>query len=375
MRDNNTSSEPRLATWLHNEGGAAGLAISGTFELTPRCNFRCPMCYIHMDPAQADQIGKELTAAQWIDLARQAQEQGMMFALLTGGEPFIRKDFFEIYDAMKEMGLILSINSNGSMLDGEIRERLLDNPPTRMNISLYGGCRETYRNMCGQDAFEKVLSNIRAMKAGGVDIRLNVSITPYNHQDIQKIFDISRELDINVKATSYMYPPIRVNGGQAGCGNRLSAEDAARCGVEWEQLRLTPEQFAQRAEHMQARIALDEKECSVDPDTGVSCRAGYSSFWLCWDGQMQPCGMMPSPAAYPLEVGFNAAWEQIRKQTRQIRMPAKCAGCDKRSLCPVCAAMCVTETGAYDRVPEYVCRMTDEMIRETWDAYQKRKEQ
>lgn len=374
MSENHTRTEPYLATWLHNRGGEAGLAISGSFELTPRCNFRCPMCYIHMDPAQADQIGRELSAAQWIDLARQAQEQGMMFALLTGGEPFIRKDFFEIYDAMKEMGLIISINSNGSMLEGEIRERLLDNPPNRMNISLYGGCRETYRNMCGQDAFERVVNNIRALKEGGVDVRLNLSITPYNCHDIQRIFDISRELNVIVKATSYMYPPIRVNGGQVGCGNRLTAEEAAHFGVEWDLLRFTPEQFAQRAEHMKARVSLDEQECTVDPDAGVSCRAGHSSFWLCWDGRMLPCGMMPSPASYPLEVGFRAAWEEVRKMTRQIRTPPECKTCDKRSLCHMCAAMCYTETGAYDKVPEYVCRQTEEMIRQTWNVYQKRNE-
>lgn len=372
MSENNTRSEPYLATWLHSRGGAAGLAVGGNFELTPRCNFRCPMCYVHMDPDQAEKTGKELTAAQWIDLARQARDKGMMFALLTGGEPFIRKDFFEIYDAMKDMGLIISINSNGSLLDGEIRARLLENPPNRMNISLYGGCRETYRNMCGQDAFERVVNNIRALKEGGVDVRLNLSITPYNRQDIPKIYQISRELNLNVKTTSYMYPPIRVNGGQAGCGNRLTAVEAAQCSVEWDLLRFTPEQFAQRAENMKARVVLDERECSVDPDAGVSCRAGYSSFWLCWDGRMLPCGMMPAPAAYPLEVGFNAAWEEIRKKTRQIRIPAECTTCDKRSLCPMCAAMCFTETGAYDMVPEYVCRQTEEMIRATWKAHQER---
>ena len=52
---------------------------------------------------------------------------------------------------------MVSINSNGSMLSGEIRRKLLENPPVRMNISLYGGCADTYRNMCGQDAFDQVV--------------------------------------------------------------------------------------------------------------------------------------------------------------------------------------------------------------------------
>ena len=80
-------------------------------------------------------------------LAREAKDKGMVFALLTGGEPFVRKDFFEIYEAMKDMGLMISINTNGSMLKGEIRRRLIENPPFRINVSLYGGCIETYKNM------------------------------------------------------------------------------------------------------------------------------------------------------------------------------------------------------------------------------------
>ena len=113
---NRKRTEPYISTYLHSKGRRLGLPIGGTFELTARCNFNCPMCYVHLKQEDIDAQGKELTAAQWIDLARAAKDQGMMFALLTGGEPFVRKDFFEIYDAMKAMGLLISINTNGSQL-------------------------------------------------------------------------------------------------------------------------------------------------------------------------------------------------------------------------------------------------------------------
>lgn len=343
------SAEPYLATYLHNKGGRLGLPIGGSFELTARCNFNCPMCYVH----EQEPVG-ELTADRWIDLARQAKEAGLVFALLTGGEPFARKDFFEIYSAMKAMGIMVSINSNGSMLSGQILEQLKENPPYRVNISLYGGCAETYRKMCGRDAFEQVLENIRAVKNAGIDVRLNVSITPYNKEDIRKIYEISQELGVHVKGTSYMYPPIRATGDLR---HRLSAEEAAEAAVLWDQLRLTPEQFSRMAERMRQR------ECAVDlDDEGVGCRAGSSSFWLAWDGRMLPCGMMPGPEAYPLEVGFDNAWQQIRRATREIRMPHECTVCRNREFCHVCAAVTVTETGRFDAVPEYVCRMTQGII-------------
>lgn len=358
-------TEPHMSTYLHSKGGKLGFPISGNFELTARCNFDCPMCYVHMKQEDIEAQGKELTAGQWIEIAKDAKERGMVFALLTGGEPFVRKDFFEIYDAMKEMGLLVSINTNGSMLSGAIRDRLLENPPCRMNVSLYGGCNQTYESMCGKPVFDQVVENVRILKSAGVDISLNLSITPYNCQDLLKIYEIAKELEVNVRAASYMYPPIRVNGEKFGCGNRLSAEDAAKYSVQWDKLRFTEEEFSQRASAMENLCAVEQKECSVDMEHGVGCRAGKSSFWVTWDGRMIPCGMMPEPIVYPLEVGFDKAWEELRRRTKEIRLPGKCKICSHKEICPVCAAVCVTETGTFDGVPEYVCRQTKETVKLT----------
>lgn len=366
MKRRNT--EPYISKYLHSKGHRLGLPIGGNFELTARCNFDCPMCYVHLKQEDIDAQGRELTAKQWIDLAREARDEGMIFALLTGGEPFVRKDFFEIYHAMKEMGLMVSINSNGSMLSGEILQKLMEDPPLRMNISLYGGSNETYRRMCGRNAYDQVTENIAALKAAGIDVRLNVSITPYNCGDVEAICRKAEELGVHVKLSSYMYPSIRVNGGKYGCGNRLSPEEAAKAAVCWDKLRFPPEEFSRRARAMHDLSLVEESECAADIDEGVGCRAGSTSFWMTWDGRMLPCGMMPHPVAYPLEVGFHEAWEQIRTATKTLRMPAKCGSCPKRGACPVCAAVCVTETGRFDGVPEYVCAMTDETIQQTWEA-------
>lgn len=368
MTTKKTQTEPMLSRHLHGLGAKLGLPISGNFELTARCNFNCPMCYVHLSQEEINRRGRELTAEEWISLAREARDRGMMFVLLTGGEPFARKDFFEIYHAMKELGLLVSINSNGSMLRGKILERLLEDPPFRINITLYGGCRETYRDMCGQDVFDEVLENIRTVHEAGVDVRLNCSITPYNCQDIEKIFALSQELGVHVKAASYMYPPVRIDGKLVGQGKRLSAEDAAKYQVLWSKFTLTEEQFALRGERMKDYMAVEERECPVDlTGEGVTCRAGSTSFWMTWDGKMYACGMIPDIVAAPLETGFDPAWDQIRRETAAIRMPDACVRCPKRKVCSVCAAVCVTETGGFEQAPEYVCRMTDEIIRQTWE--------
>lgn len=363
-------SEPYLSKYLHSRGRKLGLPISGNFELTSRCNFRCPMCYVHSDANDCSVKQQELTAEQWIEIAKQAKEQGMVFALLTGGEPFLRKDFFEIYHEMQRMGIMVSINTNGSLISGKIREQLLENPPARINISLYGGCVETYRNMCGNDAFEQVVENMRVLKEHGIAVCMNVSVTPYNYQDMEKIFEIANQLEIPARESAYMYPSIRVNGEQYGCGNRLLPKQAAACQVKWDKLRFTKEEFEMRAKNMKNFTAVEERECPVEAEAGVSCRAGSSSFWVTWDGKMLPCGMMPYPKRDILQSGFNQAWEDIKEETLKIKLSEKCVKCPKKDICGTCAAVRITETGSYEKVPAYMCEYTDALIEQTIKACQ-----
>lgn len=370
---NTKSSEPYIADYLHRKGYKLGLPIAGNFELTARCNFNCPMCYVHMTEEQVAASGKELTAAQWLDIARQARDRGMIFVLLTGGEPLMRKDFFEIYRGMKEMGLLISINTNGSMISGPVLEKFLQDPPCRFNISLYGGSNETYQNMCGRPVYEQVKENIRALRQAGVSVSLNLSITPNNRGDLKQIHEDAEELGVNVRASSYMYPPVRINGEQYGCGNRLTAEEAARCSVEWDMLRLSEEEFAQRAQGMEMLLDMDRDGCPMEEGEGIQCRAGSTSFWVTWDGRMLPCGMMTQPSIDMMELGFNAAWDQLRATTASIRSPAECGSCSHKEVCGVCAAVCLTETGHFDGVPEYICEKTRQTVRITKQAFAERK--
>lgn len=95
-------------------------------------------------------MGKSIkTPDFWLELARQAKEQGMLYLLLTGGEPFLYPDFWMLYEELVKMGFVISINSNGSLIDEKIIEKLKKYPPARINITLYGASDETYERLCG----------------------------------------------------------------------------------------------------------------------------------------------------------------------------------------------------------------------------------
>ena len=228
--------------------------------------------------------------------------------------------------------------------------------------------------MCGLPAYDQVKENIRRLRQAGVEVSLNLSITPYNKEDLGQIYRDAVEMDVNVRASSYMYPSVPVNGEQYGCGNRLSCSESAKYSVAWDALRFTDEEFMARAEAMMRLESMEQEGCPLEEGDGVRCRAGSTSFWMTWDGKMLPCGMLTTPAVYPLETGFDAAWEQIRAETAKIRTPAKCTSCSYKDFCGACAAVYYTETGKFDEVPEYVCRRAEEIVKATRAEYEKRKQ-
>lgn len=78
---------------MAEEARKHAIPLSGTFELTPRCNFNCKMCYVHLAADRIPLFGKELTAAEWIRVAEEARDAGMLQLCITGGEPILHPEF------------------------------------------------------------------------------------------------------------------------------------------------------------------------------------------------------------------------------------------------------------------------------------------
>ncbi|MBQ1933636.1 MAG: radical SAM protein, partial [Clostridia bacterium] len=90
--------EPPITEYLYRRATAAGVPLSGTFELTPVCNMDCKMCYVRLSAREQQAIGPLADADRWLALGREAMEAGMLYLLLTGGEPFLHPQFREILE-------------------------------------------------------------------------------------------------------------------------------------------------------------------------------------------------------------------------------------------------------------------------------------
>lgn len=353
--------QSRLTDYLYRKASAMGIPLSGAFELTPVCNMNCRMCYVRMTASEQQAVRPLRTAGEWLHLAERLHRQGMVYLLLTGGEPFTHPEIRTIIEGLHRMGFVLSLNTNGTMIDEKTVEWLKNVPPSRMNITLYGASDAAYHRLCGNpEGFSQVMRGIHLLKAAGIPVKINCSVTPYNAADLDRIIEICREEELILQTAAYMFPPVRRDREMVGQNDRLSPEEAAWYTAKTELLMNGTDSFIKRYESGEifALPADTAEDCIETEGEGMHCRAGKCSFWITWEGTFLICGMLPvTEERNVFESDFSELWSSARTKAAEIRLPAECKHCGRRQFCRACAAMVYTETGSFDRIPEYRCRM------------------
>lgn len=369
---------------LFAKSAKRGIPLSGTFELTARCNLRCRMCYIHREENDSEIKTDEFSSEEWLNIAKEAQQCGMLFLLLTGGEPFIRPDFEEIYRRCRELGIIVSINTNGTMLGEKQVELLRKLPPQRVNITLYGASEATYEKLCRSgSAFERAYRAVAMLTEAGVPVKINYSVTPYNIGDLDAVERFANEHNLPLQAATYMFPPVRADEnseispckiGECETCERFTPEESAAARWAHELRTLDPAIIEKRAEAvaLNTDIPPTETECGDIPTERIRCRAGAAAFWITYNGQLRPCGMMCEPSASLKERGFSAAWNDIRAMRENIMVPAKCTACRFRNICEACPAVCFAENERFDAEPTFMCKKMDAYTRLAAEYHKRR---
>ena len=144
---------------------------------------------LRLSREEVQALGGLHTADEWIAVGQQMKEAGVLFLLLTGGEPLLFPDFKRLYLELRSMGFIITINTNGTLVDEEWADFFGRNKPRRVNITLYGANEEEYSRLCHYPAgFEKTVRGIRLLRQAGVDVKISCSVTKVNQYSLKQIF-------------------------------------------------------------------------------------------------------------------------------------------------------------------------------------------
>ncbi|MDO4978495.1 MAG: radical SAM protein [Eubacteriales bacterium] len=352
------SSSGPYEDYLCDRASAYEQPILGTFELTPVCNMSCNMCYVRMKKSQVDSLGGLQPEEFWINLAKEAMDNGLLFLLLTGGEPLIYPNFRSLFTKLQSMGLFITMNTNGTLIDEDMAKFFHDHMLRRLNITIYGKDNETYERLChNPQGFTQLERAIHYLKKYDVPVRLNCSITSQNYEQLDDFYRIAEEWEVPIEISYFMFPPNRREDKEHFEQYRMTAEQTAKIAYAIHTHNYSKEQ---KKEYAKAKLEhMEEYKNDKELKGGFYCRAGNSSFWINWQGKMVPCGIMNGPVHDICTDGFKKCWDDVLVDVKKIKLSEKCFRCEKHEICPHCAAVEIAECGEFGISPDYPCQIAD----------------
>ncbi len=154
------------------------------WEITWRCNLRCVMCYTDCFN-RADLVNQELPTENVRRILDELADAGCVELCFTGGEPFARADFLDIYDYAIRNGFLVTIFSNGTLITEAVADRLAHSPPYRVEISLHGLTHQTFEQVTqGRGSYDRCMAAIELLRAREVPLVLKATALSLNKDEI-----------------------------------------------------------------------------------------------------------------------------------------------------------------------------------------------
>ena len=199
----------------HPHAHAAPNALRLVFwELTARCNLKCQHCRA---VAQDDFVAGELTTEEVLNVAKGIREFSDPIVVLTGGEPLVRPDFFEIAEACTAMFTRVALATNGTLVDAAMAKRIVDCGIQRVSISIDGATAETHDAFRGlPGSLDAALRGFDALKAAGCSMQINATVTRHNDHEVDRILDLALERGADAFHVFMLVP--------VGCGAEIEED-------------------------------------------------------------------------------------------------------------------------------------------------------
>ncbi len=341
------------------------------WELTGSCNLKCVHCRAS---AVKDRDPDELTTQEIRSTIDNIASFSSPILILTGGEPLVREDVFEIARYGTEKGLRVVVGTNATLITPEVAGKLLDAGVKRISVSIDGStpdAHDKFRGLSG--AFENTLAGAKAAQEAGLDFQVNTTVTKRNVHDVQAIHDLAIEFgavahhifllvptgrgedlkDEEIspeeyeKVLNWMYDMQKKADGRAPSSGHVQVFMKATCAPHFFRV------MDQRSKEEGIEVTADG--AGLNARTG-GCLGGTGFCFISRTGDVNPCGYLPVSAGNIREQSFREIWEDsvLFKDLRDPRkLKGKCGKCEYKVACGGCRARAFAKYGDYLEAEPY----------------------
>ena len=302
--------------------------LSAHLDLTYRCNERCEHCYLeHHDKG-------EMSTPQIYDLLEQLAEAGVFFLTLSGGEPLLRRDCFQIIRHARALSFNVKLKTNAVLIREKEAARLRALGVEQIQVSVYSHQPQVHDAITKlPGSLKRTLAAIRFMKSHGLKVTLANVLMRSNFQDGPGVQSLAAELGSTYALDPTITP--MMTGDQSVLRLRVP-------GRELRQVFRNPHLVGDVAEFCAPPPSVDDAVMD-----GVPCSAGHTSCYLSPYGDVYPCVQFPLPCGNVRSQRFLDIWQgsSALQEVRSIHardLPV-CSSCAHLGTCTRCPGLAYME--------------------------------
>jgi len=304
-----------------------------SWNVTRKCNLKCSHCYINAEPRESI---NELTTEEAKNLIDQICEVSKPLLILSGGEPLLRQDIYELIRYGASKGLKMGLGSNGSLIDDDIAQKLKEAGIETVSISLDSHIPEQHDEFRGvKGSWEKAVNAIKALRKNGVLVQVNTTLTQQNYDQIDNIMSLAEKLGVENFHLFFLVPT----------GRGVKITDISPAKYE-EMIKKT---FAKVARHkLNVRPSCAPQFMRIAKEMGLNmsrwirgCIAGLYYCRVYPNGDITPCPYLPIKIGSIRENSFKEIWfnsEMFKTLRDYDSLKGKCGFCEYRASCGGCRA-------------------------------------
>jgi heme b synthase len=338
----------------HTKQGEPNLRLVA-WETTRNCNLACVHCRAS---ATMGPHSDELDTTESLRLLDQIAEVGKPIIILTGGEPLLRDDIYEIARYGTDIGLRMVMAVNGTLVDAGVAQKLAESGIQRLSVSLDGAAPEshdTFRKVEG--AFAGTLRGIEFLKEAGLEFQINTTITKTNLAEIPQIQKLAEQVGAVAHHIFLLVPTGR---GKYLVESEINASEYEST-LNWfydqreeidMQLKATcaPHYYRilrQRAKEEGKTVSFQTH--GLDAVTR-GCLGGIGFCFISHRGRVQPCGYLDLDSGNVRQKSFGEIWknsEVFASLRNYDNLKGKCGACEYKRVCGGCRARAYEATGDF----------------------------
>jgi len=304
-----------------------------SWNVTRECNMKCSHCYIN---ATEKKLVNELTTSEAKALMDQIYKVSRPLLVLSGGEPLLRPDIYELISYGSKIGLKMGLGSNGSLIDEAVARKLKQAGITTVSISIDSNNpaqHDEFRGVIG--AWEKAVEACKALRKNNVLVQVNTTLTQQNYNQIDDIMSLAETIGVENFHLFFLVP--------TGRGTKIADISPER----YEEM--ITKTFAKASKHrLNVRPSCAPQFMRIASGMGLDmkqwirgCVAGLYYCRIYPNGDVTPCPYLPIKLGNIKEKSFGKIWfdSKVFKALREPeQLTGKCGACEYRNLCGGCRA-------------------------------------